>query len=251
MEGQVNARRGPRTAACRAGVRSRRRRALVAGGPEGNERLTVVTGLVLIVLLAVLGVTIIRIGQLLWLHLFLGLVLIGPVLLKLASTGYRFLRYYTASPPYRRKGPPAPALRLLAPGVVLLTVVVFATGVALLLVGPGSSLRSTVFLLHKVSFIGWLVLIVVHIGGHLPELLRFNRISEATRSELNELRAALPGFGGPAEPPLAEHPDGRSGRWMSLGAAMVFGLVVALVLLPQFGSWTGAHALFHHHHELH
>jgi hypothetical protein len=251
MEGQVNARRGYRPGAHRTGVRSRRRRALIAGGPEGNERLTVVTGLVLIMLLAVLGVTIVRIGQLLWLHLFLGLVLIGPILLKLASTGYRFLRYYTANPPYRRKGPPAPVLRLLAPGVVLLTMVVFATGVVLLLVGPGSSLRSTIFLLHKASFIGWLVLIVVHIAGHLPELVRFNRISATTRSELNDLRAALPGLGGPAEPPLPEHPRGRSGRWLSLGAAMVFGLAVALVLLPQFGAWTGAHALFHHHHELH
>ncbi|MGZ6624610.1 MAG: hypothetical protein ACXVE8_03320, partial [Solirubrobacteraceae bacterium] len=64
---------------------------LLGGGTEGNERLTVLTGALLIVLLAVLGITIVRIGQLLWLHLFLGLVLIGPVALKLASTGYRFM----------------------------------------------------------------------------------------------------------------------------------------------------------------
>jgi len=79
------------------------RRGLLAGGTEGNERLTVLTGLLLIVLLAVLGVTIIRIGQLLWLHLFLGLVLLGPVALKLGSTGYRFARYYTSDPAYREK----------------------------------------------------------------------------------------------------------------------------------------------------
>ena len=47
-----------------------------------------------------------RIGQLLWLHLFVGLLLIGPVVLKLASTGYRFARYYTNDAVYRRKGPP-------------------------------------------------------------------------------------------------------------------------------------------------
>ena len=43
--------------------------------------------MVLLVLFAVLGITIIRIGQLLWLHLFLGVLLVGPVALKLASTG--------------------------------------------------------------------------------------------------------------------------------------------------------------------
>src|SRR5665213_1745779 len=122
-------------------VRGRRRprtRGWLAGGTEGNERLTTLAGLLLIVLLAVLGVTIIRIGQLLWLHLFLGLVLIGPLLLKLASTGYRFMRYYTRDAAYRRKGPPAPALRLLAPLVVLFSVLVFATGVVLLLLGRSS-----------------------------------------------------------------------------------------------------------------
>ena len=58
-------------------------------------------GALLFVLLAVLGVTILRIGQLMWLHLFLGLLLIGPLALKLASTGYRFARYYTGQPSYR------------------------------------------------------------------------------------------------------------------------------------------------------
>jgi hypothetical protein len=60
---------------------------LTAGGDEGNQRLTVLTGAVLIVLLAVLGVTILRLHTtLLWVHLFLGLLLIGPVVLKLSST---------------------------------------------------------------------------------------------------------------------------------------------------------------------
>jgi hypothetical protein len=66
---------------------------LVAGGTEGNERLTTLTGLLLIVLLAMLGLTIVDLRGLLWLHLFLGLLLIGPVSLKMASTGCRFVRY--------------------------------------------------------------------------------------------------------------------------------------------------------------
>src|SRR5271156_6514170 len=105
---------------------------LAAGGTAGNERLTAVTGAVLIVLLAVIGVTIISISQLLWVHLFVGMLLIGPVVLKLGSTGYRFVRYYTGNPRYRRVGPPPTLLRVIAPIVVLTTIVVLVSGVALL-----------------------------------------------------------------------------------------------------------------------
>src|ERR1700753_2509249 len=156
-------------------VSRRLRHGVLSGGTEGNERLTVVTGALLIVLLAALGVTIVFIGRLLWWHLFLGLALIGPVALKVGSTGYRFMRYYTAEPRYRRKGPPPPALRTLGPILLGLTAVVFATGVALLLLGPSS--RGTLLLVHKVSFIGWVVVTGVHIAGHLPELVRFRRVS--------------------------------------------------------------------------
>ena len=87
------------------GARVGGREMLVAGGTEGNERLTVVAGALLIVLLAAVGVTIVFIGRLLWWHLFLGLAVIGPVGLKVGSTGYRFMRYYTADPPTVAKGP--------------------------------------------------------------------------------------------------------------------------------------------------
>ena len=221
----------------------------MTGGTEGNERLTVITGALLIILLAALGVTIVFIGQLLWWHLFLGLMLIGPVALKVASTGYRFMRYYTADPPYRHKGPPALALRALGPVLVGLTAIVFATGVALLMIGPSS--RGTLLLVHKVSFICWIVVFGIHIAGHLPEMVRFNRVSEQTRAQLNELRALVPGFGGAADPPPDAPIPGRRGRWMSVGAAVVLGLVLAAVLVPDYHAWTGAQPFFHHHHDLH
>jgi hypothetical protein len=219
---------------------------LLAGGTEGNERLTVVTGALLIVPLAAVGVTIVFIGQLLWWHFFLGLALIGPVVLKLGSTGYRFMRYYAAEARYRRKGPPAPALRALGPVLVGLTAVVFATGVALLLIGPSS--RGTLVLIHKVSFICWAVVTVVHIVGHLPELARFRRVSERTRTELNGLRSLVPGFGGAAEPPVNGPIPGSGGRWLSIGTALALGLVLAAVLIPDFGAWTAGQVLAHHHH---
>ena len=68
-----------------------------SGGVDGNARLTAATAVVLLVLLAALGVTILSIGQLVWWHVLLGMLLIPPVLLKLGSTGWRFVRYYTGS----------------------------------------------------------------------------------------------------------------------------------------------------------
>ncbi len=224
---------------------------LIAGGTEGNERLTVVAGVLLVVLLAALGVTIAWIGQLLWLHLFLGLAVIGPVALKLASTGYRFVRYYTADPPYRHKGPPPLALRTLGPVLVILTAVVLTTGVVLLIIGPRPAGRATWVLVHKVSFIVWAVVTGVHIAGHLPEMVRFNAVSRRTRAELNDLRAQIPGFGGAAEPPASGPIPGSAGRWLSVGAALAAGLVLAVVLIPQFGTWTSAQGLLHHHHGRH
>jgi len=44
----------------------RSRITLLGGGTQGNEQITAVTGVVLIVLLAALGVTILRIRQLIW-----------------------------------------------------------------------------------------------------------------------------------------------------------------------------------------
>jgi hypothetical protein len=145
--------------------RARRAKSVIGGGTDGNELLTSMTGAVLIVLLAVLGITILRIQQLIWLHLFLGLVLIGPFAIKMASTGYRFVRYYTRNPAYRFKGPSGPLMRLTAPIVVASTLVVFATGLLLLIVGPNG--RGQYLFLHKASFVIWLGATAVHVLGHL------------------------------------------------------------------------------------
>ena len=194
-----------------------------AGGTDGNEQLTALNGIVLIVLLAALGVTILRIGQMLNAHMFLGMLLIGPVALKMASTGYRFARYYTGNRAYRLKGPPPIELRLLAPLVVLLTVAVFATGVALLLVGPAH--RGILGPLHKVSFILWLGATGLHVLGHLLELPR-------------ALGAAVPGDRG-----WDDRGAGRGSRALLIASAIAFGVVIAIVSETQFGAW----ANYHHH----
>jgi hypothetical protein len=143
--------------------------AATMGGTEGNELLTSTVGALLTLLLAAEGVTIVDFGGLTVEHMFIGMLLIPPVLLKLASTGYRFVRYYTGSPQYRRKGPPALRLRLLAPLLVAATVAVFATGVWLLVLGHKSN---TVVELHKVSFIVWGALFAVHFLAYAGHVVR-------------------------------------------------------------------------------
>lgn len=203
-------------------------RRLLGGGTAGNEQLTAVTGLVLIVLLAVIGGTILRLrGPLLSIHLFLGIALIGPVVLKMASTGYRFVRYYTANPRYRSKGPPVIALRAIAPIVVLTTVVVFASGVALLFAGPSS--RHTLLPIHKVSFIVWVAFTAVHVLAHLPAIGRLL----ATRSSGRSLGADFTDGN--------RELDGRIGRGISLASAITLGVVLAILLIPEFGPWLSAH----------
>ncbi len=131
----------------------------------------------LIVLLVALGLTIVQIGQLIWLHMFLGLLLIGPVSLKMASTGYRFVLYYVGDPCYRRKGPPATWLRLIAPIIVFTTVGVFVTGVWLLFIRPVN--REPVAEIHKIFFIVWVVFTALHVLGHLPGMARGLRAAAA------------------------------------------------------------------------
>jgi hypothetical protein len=113
---------------------------------------------------------------------------------------------------------------------------VFATGIALLLVGPAH--RDTLMLLHKVSFICWVVVTAVHTAGHLPEMLRFNAVSRRTRVEISALRAQIPGFGGEAEPPPDRPVPGAAGRWISVCVALALGLALAVAFIPQFSAWT-------------
>jgi len=137
------------------------------GGVDGNERLTAATAVALILLLAAEGVTILFLRPLFSVHVFVGMLLIPPVALKLGSTGWRFFRYYSGRLEYVRRGPPVLPLRLLAPLVVASTIGVFATGVALLVVGPaGGIVRG----LHKASFAVWLVTTGIHVLAHLRRI---------------------------------------------------------------------------------
>jgi hypothetical protein len=191
-------------------------------GSEGNARLTALTGLALLVLLAAEGATIPFVRQLLTLHVFLGLLLIPPVLLKMVTTGWRFLRYYTGDPGYVAKGPPSAVMRLfVAPLVIASTVVLFGTGVLLAIERPHGG---AVLGLHKASFLVWFWAMSAHVLGHVL------KVPGLARADLDRV---LPGSGA---------------RQLIVAGAVVAGLVVALAALPAAHSW--AHwASLHHRHD--
>jgi hypothetical protein len=137
----------------------------------GNARLTATVAAILLVLLAVEGVTILSIRQLLSWHIVVGLLLIPPVLLKLASTGYRFLRYYRGDRDYVAKGPPHLIMRVLAPLLLVSTLTVLGSGVLLLALGPHRH-RDLLLGLHKASFVVWGAVFALHVLVYTPRLPR-------------------------------------------------------------------------------
>jgi hypothetical protein len=130
------------------------------------------------------------------------MLLIPVVGLKLASTGWRMLRYYRRGEEYVLRGPPHVALRVLvAPLVIASTAVVFGTGIALLATGET---QGTLVGLHKASFVVWLGATGVHVLAHLLELA----------------------------PALRRRVPGAALRYALLGAAFGVGALLAVGTLP-------------------
>jgi hypothetical protein len=188
-----------------------------SGGVDGNERLTAATAVVLVVLLAALGVTILSIGPLIWWHVLLGMILIPPVLLKLGSTGWRFVRYYARSPEYVRRGPPLLPLRLMAPLVIAATLAVFATGVALLVVGPAGGVLVG---LHKASFVVWFFATAIHVLAHVRSIPKLAAADWRRRPTPAERRVS-----------------GVAWRRLLLAGSIVVGAILAIATVRYAQPW--------------
>jgi hypothetical protein len=126
-------------------------------------RLTSLLGIVLLFLLAVEGVSVPLVSQLFTWHVVVGVILIPVMTAKIAVTSYRFALYYVKTPDFKRAGPPWMPLRIIGPFVVMSTVIMMASGVMLMVVGPYSSQRSLWFTLHRASFILWFGLMAIHV----------------------------------------------------------------------------------------
>ncbi len=184
----------------------------------GNMRLTSAIGLVLLALLPFEAATTIALGALLPIHIALGLLLIAPLALKIATTSWRMLRYYTRNADYVRRGPPALTLRALAPFLVLSTVTLFGSGVALVATGARSGILGTV---HVASFVVWIALVLVHILAYAFRATRIGRL-DWQRSGRHRLPGAL-------------------GRRALLVGGLTAGIVLAVTLYPRGNESVGEH----------
>jgi hypothetical protein len=147
-------------------------------GVEANARLTAMTGIVLLALfIAEIATVLLGARSVLTLHVTLGLLLVPPVLLKIASTTWRMAAYYRGNASYREKGPPVLALRILGPFLVFLTMLVFVSGIGLI-VGL-RPLHGSFLIVHKASFYLWIVALVIHVAAHARNIARRTRIRTA------------------------------------------------------------------------
>lgn len=191
------------------------------GGPDGNERLTGSTGALLLVLLAVEGLTVLSLRSLLSVHVFVGVLLIPPAVLKIVTTAYRFARYYTGAVAYVKKGPPALLLRALGPVIVVSSAALLTSGVALLVIGPGDGpLRG----IHKLSFIALFAGMGVHVLAHVRKVPALLAADWRRRTRL----------------------AGSTGRRWLLVATLAVGVAFGGVAIAYDGSWVHRG----HHHRL-
>src|SRR3954453_18401348 len=175
---------------------------LFVGGSTGNEQMTLTVAALLLVLLAVEGATLLDVRSFLTVHAFVGMLLIPVIALKAASTGWRLLSYYRGGEEYVRRGAAHAVLRMLvAPLLVVSTVVLFGTGVGLLAL---HQTEGTLVGLHKASFIVWLGAVGLHVLAHLlrlPGLWRLRAPGVALRVAVVGTSLATRGAAGEAAPP--------------------------------------------------
>jgi hypothetical protein len=183
--------------------------------PVGNARLTALVGLLLLGPVAVeLATIVLGVHTHMSLHVFVGLALIPAIALKLASTGWRFARYYTRSDAYVEHGAPQVAMRLLAPLFVAATVLLFASGIAMgLLHGHALVLARR---LHGPASVVWLVLFGIHALVYLRRALADGSREVAT-----------------GESPV----PGRRRRGYVIAAAVALGLAVGAATVPAQHRW--------------
>jgi membrane protein implicated in regulation of membrane protease activity len=188
----------------------------------GNERLTGLAGAVLLALALIEIITAVPLRSLMSVHFFVGVLLAGPVAVKTASTGWRFFRYYTGHPAYRRKGPPRLLQRLLAPLLVASTLAVIGSGIALAATGPAPLILLRI---HVISFLVWLLIIIIHVAAYLPSIPTLVADDWHHRTRTRP-RPAVP-------------VTGRLARLAVNIAALVAAGIAAVLLLPAAAPWTG------------
>jgi hypothetical protein len=182
----------------------------------GNERMTALAGAVLLVLILVELVSTAILHTLLSIHVFVGVLLAGPLIVKLGSTGWRFLRYYTGAPAFVRRGPPHLVLRVMAPLLIATTLVVIGSGIGLVVTGP--RFAGPLLPLHGFSVLVWLPLIALHVFAHTWRVPRL--VADDWRN-----------------PSGKSNTSGRGRRLVVNLGALLVGTIAAILLFPGAAPW--------------
>lgn len=194
------------------------------GGPAGNARLTAWLGLVLLALFLVETATLLDLQGLIDVHLLVGGALVALALFKTGTTGWRIVRYYLGSTAYRQAGPPPLALRLLGPLVVLTSLALLGTGLALTAVGRDAGRNSfftfagfgvSTLTLHQGAFAAWLVITGLHVLGRTMSSWQLVRRRRRTAARL----------------------PGRRARATVIALSLARSAVVGVAVMQLSGSW--------------
>jgi hypothetical protein len=193
-----------------------------------NARLVAMSGLALLVLLPVPYATALNLDVLWRVHYFSGLLLIPLLVVKLAGTGWRAVRYYLGDRGFREDGPPHPMPRITAPILVLSTLVLFLSGVEMLFGADRFGPWSTIHNAAAIIFTGALGL---HLLAHLWDTP-------------TEVAADL----APSRVPTQVRVPGSRRRVLITTVAFVAGLTLATAAMPV-SQWQGSRPAGQHHRE--
>jgi hypothetical protein len=200
---------------------------LRTGGPRGNAQLTAWTGLLFLALIAVELVTLLDVrGWMSW-HLVVGVLLVPVALLKTGSTGWRIVRYYTGNRSYRTGGPPPMILRVVGPLVVLSTLGVLGSGLALIALGQQTSQQTwltalghqvSAVTLHQAFFIAFGAFTGLHLLARIVPAIQLS----TARSTQYDARTGTPGKGP---------------RALTVAVTLAAAAIAAALILPAAAGW--------------
>ncbi|MHB1521022.1 MAG: hypothetical protein ACYCWN_06875 [Ferrimicrobium sp.] len=168
--------------------------------------------------LAIEGVTIVFIGQLISIHVILGMILLPIMAYKIIVATYRFAMYYLGAPDFKHAGPPEMLLRVIGPLLIATTVILMASGIVLVYAKPDTPTAAFWLNIHRDDFVAWFALMAFHVLAYARRAvgtsgydLRYTRYHSLI---------------------------GKQGRLISILLAMVIGVLLAWAVSPAIAQWS-------------
>ncbi|MHB8191474.1 MAG: hypothetical protein ACYDHP_13880 [Ferrimicrobium sp.] len=188
-------------------------------------RLMSLLGVVLFIGLAVEGITVVFIGQLIALHVLLAMILLPVMIYKIVIAFYRFSMYYLGARDFKNAGPPEMLLRVIGPLMILSTVVLMGSGIILIYQFPGTPIANFWRLVHQASFIVWFGVVTLHVLAYMRRA--FGTAGDDIRhSRYHTL-------------------IGRRGRLISIAISLIVGGLLASLVMPAVGPWQHYFTVLH------